>query len=53
MPQRKKGKMHFGNGGKAHDAIVITEKYSNFLNSGRVNSAVEIYVDTQGYICIF
>ena len=29
-PQRKKGKSYFENGGKAHDAVVITEKYSIF-----------------------
>ena len=29
-PQRKKGKLYFENGGKAHDAVVITEKYSIF-----------------------
>ena len=51
-PQRKKGKLHFENGGKAHDVVVIIGKYSNFLNSGRVNSMVQIYVDSQGYICI-
>ena len=28
--QRKKGKYNFKNGGKAHDAVVITEKYSIF-----------------------
>ena len=27
-PQRKKGKSYFENGGKSHDALVITEKYS-------------------------
>ena len=32
-PQRKKGKLYFKNGGKAHDAGVITEKYGKFLNS--------------------
>ena len=29
-PQRKKGKSYFENGGKAHDAVAITEKYSIF-----------------------
>ena len=29
-PQRKKGKYNFKNGGKAYDAVVITEKYSIF-----------------------
>ena len=29
-PQRKKGKSYFKNGGKAHDAVVITEKYNIF-----------------------
>ena len=28
--QRKKGKYNFKNGGKAHDAVVITENYSIF-----------------------
>ena len=28
--QRKKGKYNFKNGGKAHDVVVITEKYSIF-----------------------
>ena len=37
VPQRKKGKMHFKNGGKAHDMGVITEKYSKFLNSKERN----------------
>ena len=32
--------------------VVITEKYSNFLHSGRVNSAVQIYVDAQRYMLI-
>ena len=29
-PQEKKGKYNFKNGGKAHDAVVITEEYSKF-----------------------
>ena len=29
-PQRKKGKSYLKNGGKAHNAVVITEKYSIF-----------------------
>ena len=51
-PQKKKGKTHFDNGGKAHDVVVTARKYSNFLNSGRVISMVQIYVDTQGYIYV-
>ena len=51
-PQKKKDKSHFENRGKPPDMVVITEKYSNFLHSGRVNSMVQTYVDTQGYICI-
>ena len=27
-PQEKKGKNNFENGGKAHDTVVITRKYS-------------------------
>ena len=29
-PQEKKGKYNFKNRGKAHDVVVITEKYSIF-----------------------
>ena len=32
-PQEKKGKYNFENGNKAHDMVVITRKYSKFLNS--------------------
>ena len=32
-PQRKKGKLYFKNGDKAHDTVVITRKYSKFLTS--------------------
>ena len=32
-PQEKKGKCNFKNGGKAYDTVVITEEYSEFLNS--------------------
>ena len=28
-PHRRKGKLHFETGGKAHDAVVITRKYSS------------------------
>ena len=28
-PQRKKGKSHFGNGGKGHDVDVITRSIAN------------------------
>ena len=45
--------MHFENAGKAHEVVVITRKYSKFLNSGRVISMVQIYVDTQGYIYVY
>ena len=31
--QEKKDKCNFKNGGKAHDAVVITEEYSEFLDS--------------------
>ena len=48
--QRKKGRSYFKNGGKAHDAVVITRKYSKFLNSGRVNNVVHVYVVIQRYI---
>ena len=52
MPQRKKGKLHFENRGKAHDVGVITRKYSKFLKARRVNSMAHIYVSTQRYIFI-
>ena len=41
---RKKGRLYFKNGGKAHDTVVITRKYSKFLKSGRVNNMVHVYV---------
>ena len=49
-PHRKKGKSHLENRGKAHDMVVITRKYSKFLNSRRVNSKVHTYVGIQIYI---
>ena len=52
-PHRKKSKSYFENRGKAHDRVVIAGKYSKFLNSRRVNSAVHIYVGTEIYIYIY
>ena len=52
-PQRNKGKSHFENGGKAHDVVVITRKYSyNSYTQRRVNNMVLIYDNIEVYMCI-
>ena len=45
-PQRKKGKLYFKNRGKAHDAGVITGKYSKFLKSKERNKLCGIKLCT-------
>ena len=52
-PQEKKDEYYFKNGGKAHDAVVITRKYTNSLTQRRVNNVVIIYVDTEVYVYLY
>ena len=51
QPQRKKGKSYYENRFKAHDAVVITEKYSIFPSlKGEYIALVQIYVNAQRHI---